>query len=81
MAVTTTDADEFEDHCLHAIAAGIQGASRDVSEAAQLDFSPEGGGASLTQYLQTNRVSDHLARAVFASLRKHGLQIIEAANA
>ena len=62
------DEDEFEDHCLRAIAGAIQGASR--------EFGGEVGAALLR-----NDVSDRLAAAVLASLRKHRLEIAEATNA
>jgi hypothetical protein len=71
-----SDAGEFVDYILHVVAAAIQGASSDFPDAARSDFPPETDGrTTLAEYLRSNKVSDHLAGAVFENLGKHRLQI------
>jgi hypothetical protein len=71
------DRAELEDYILTAIAYAIQGASEDFPNAARRDFPPETDGKmTLSQYLRSNEVSDHLAEAILVSLTKHRLRVI-----
>ena len=71
------DRSELEDYVQTAIANAIQGASPDFPDAARRDFPPETDGkTTLSAYLLSNQVSDHLADAVVASLSKHRLRVV-----
>lgn len=71
------DRSDLEDHTLTAIAAGIQGVCADFPDAARRDFPPETDGrTTLSQYLRSNEVSDHLASAILGSLHKHRLRVV-----
>jgi hypothetical protein len=75
------DQDETEDDILGIIAIAIKGAGVDFPDAAQRDV-PEGrNGGSLSAYLRSNQVSDHLAAAVLAQLRRHNYEFKNAPRA